>query len=174
VLLMSAQTITQKVWTCWSEADNAAITAERAVVRAQETIAAQERGDDLHLVEELTLELGGDPSEVLTTMIRFVREEPNNEARLHRMTVELQRLRRLADALWDAYQVALCRPPETAVVSLKGAAEILGVDVRAAESALRRGEVRSGYPVSQVEWLRDNRPGRGARTDLNGATKPAK
>lgn len=57
--------------------------------------------------------------------------------------------------------------PDIPVVSLRDAAEVLGISTRAAESALRSHGVRSGYPLAAVEWLRDNRPGRGARTDLN-------
>lgn len=57
--------------------------------------------------------------------------------------------------------------PDVPVVSLRDAAELLGISTRAAESALRNHGIRSGYPLAAVEWLRDNRPGRGARTDLN-------
>lgn len=57
--------------------------------------------------------------------------------------------------------------PDIPVVSLRDAAEVLGISIRAAESALRNHGIRSGYPLAAVEWLRDNRPGRGARTDLH-------
>jgi hypothetical protein len=52
----------------------------------------------------------------------------------------------------------------TEVVKLAEAAKILGISVRAAESALRRAGIASGYPLADVEALR--RPGQGARTDL--------
>jgi hypothetical protein len=51
--------------------------------------------------------------------------------------------------------------PDIPVVPLREVAEILGVSVRAAESALRHHGIRSGYPRAVVEWLRDSRPGRG-------------
>lgn len=51
--------------------------------------------------------------------------------------------------------------PEIPVVPLRDAAQLLGLTPRAAESALRHAGIRSGYPLAAVEWLRDNRPGRG-------------
>ena len=57
--------------------------------------------------------------------------------------------------------------PTIEIVPLRTAAEILKVSIRAAESALRNAAVRSGYPLAQVEWVRDHRPGQGARTDLD-------
>lgn len=51
--------------------------------------------------------------------------------------------------------------PSVPVVPLREAAQVLGVSVRAAESALRHAGIRSGYPLALVEWLRGNRPGRG-------------
>lgn len=57
--------------------------------------------------------------------------------------------------------------PEIPVVPLRQAAEVLGVSVRAAESALRNAGIKSGYPLDLVEWLRDNRPGQGSRTDMS-------
>lgn len=42
---------------------------------------------------------------------------------------------------------------ETPVVKLAEAAEILGVSVRAAETALRRANISSGYPRDAVEQL---------------------
>jgi len=56
--------------------------------------------------------------------------------------------------------------PDVPVVPLREAAALLGLTTRAAESALRHAAIRSGYPREAVEWLRDNRPGRGARTDI--------
>jgi hypothetical protein len=59
--------------------------------------------------------------------------------------------------------------PNVDVVALAEAARMLRVSVRAAESALRRAGIRSGYPVEAVAWLRDNRPGRGS-----GGGRPCK
>lgn len=58
----------------------------------------------------------------------------------------------------------------TEVVKLAEAAGILGISTRAAESALRRAEIKSGYPLDAVKHLAANPIGRGARTDL----KPTK
>lgn len=52
------------------------------------------------------------------------------------------------------------------VVKLAEAATILGINTRAAESALRHAGIKSGYPQAAVEWLAANRPGAGSRTDL--------
>jgi hypothetical protein len=41
----------------------------------------------------------------------------------------------------------------TPVVKLAEAAQILGVSIRAAETALRRAEISSGYPRDAVEQL---------------------
>jgi hypothetical protein len=67
--------------------------------------------------------------------------------------------------------------PNILVAPLREAAALLGYDDttkgrRAAESALRHAGIRSGYPVAAVEWLRDNRPGQGARTDRREKTMP--
>lgn len=56
------------------------------------------------------------------------------------------------------------------VVKLAEAARVLGISTRAAESALRHAGIKSGYPLADVQWLRTNRPGQGARTDLR--TRP--
>jgi hypothetical protein len=56
----------------------------------------------------------------------------------------------------------------TPTVKLSEAAAILGLSVRAAESALRRAGIASGYPRADVETL--HRPGQGARTDLKETT----
>ncbi len=66
--------------------------------------------------------------------------------------------------------------PDVPVVPLREAAALLGYDDtprgrRAAESALRHANVKSGYPLALVEWLRDNRPGQGARTDKEQTVK---
>ncbi len=63
------------------------------------------------------------------------------------------------------------------VVRLAEAAHILGISPRAAESALRRAGIQSGYPREAVEQLAGNRPGQGARTDItrrNEAATPAR
>lgn len=60
--------------------------------------------------------------------------------------------------------------PDIPVVPLRQVAEMLGVSVEAARSALRHYGVRSGYPLAAVEWLAANRPGRGARTDRKETT----
>ena len=62
--------------------------------------------------------------------------------------------------------------PNIEVVPLREAAAILGIKVRAAEGALRHAGIRSGYPRVAVEWLRDHRPGPGARTDKRAAMDP--
>lgn len=54
------------------------------------------------------------------------------------------------------------------VLKLADAADVLGISVRAAESALRHAGIRSGYPAAAVHQLAASRPGRGARTDLKG------
>lgn len=61
--------------------------------------------------------------------------------------------------------------PDIPVVPLREAATLLGYPdtpqgKEAAKSALRHAGIRSGYPRELVEWLRENRPGQGARTDL--------
>ena len=61
--------------------------------------------------------------------------------------------------------------PNIPVVPLREAATLLGVSVEAARSALRHANIRSGYPLDSVEWLRDNRPGQGARTDKEQTVK---
>lgn len=62
--------------------------------------------------------------------------------------------------------------PDIAVIPLRRAAILLGYTDdrrgrRAAEAALRRAGIKSGYPAERVAWLKDHRPGRGARTDKN-------
>jgi hypothetical protein len=58
--------------------------------------------------------------------------------------------------------------PDIPVVPLREAAALLDISTRAAEDALRRAGIRSGYPRAAVEWLATHRPGQGARTDLPG------
>ncbi len=60
----------------------------------------------------------------------------------------------------------------TQVIPLREAAKILGISVRAAESALRHAGIKSGYPLADVQQLAVNRPGRGARTDLKQKESP--
>lgn len=57
-------------------------------------------------------------------------------------------------------------PDETKspVVKLAEAAAILGVSVRAAETALRRAEITSGYPRDAVERLAATHTRRAPRT----------
>ena len=70
----------------------------------------------------------------------------------------------------SAYTVHHGSRQKPATVPLREAAEIIGVSTRAAESALRRAGIRSGYPRHEVERLAATRPGQGTRTDLKKGT----
>lgn len=56
--------------------------------------------------------------------------------------------------------------PNIPIVPLREAAAIANMTPEAFRSAARHHGFRSGYPVAAAEWIRDSRPGRGARTDL--------
>lgn len=162
---MPARPLHQRVWTLWSEAAAHATAALRALDRLETS------EDRKHPLDQVTSELVGFRPEAVEPLLDMVRAEPTHEGRIRRLTAEALRLAAIRDGLWSAYRAALGKRPDVPVVPLREAAEVLGVKVRAAEDALRRAQIRSGYPLDAVEWLRDNRPGRGARIDLHEKTE---